>query len=232
MRAGRVSTPLVGCATWSCGNSVSAGLPISTTVHSAHFQKERGHAHTETGSGCARVRVSVVSIAMLSTRPVRDYLEGVERDSELKQRLQLWETGQINDLICKVLGRTAKRVQPQTDDQRGKRACAFTAQGSISKAMKGLVCGAAQGYTACRRNWTTVLIPMEPCLVGPVEKTRLLHGYPGVELVSRATYISRKKRNLETVQRQSKALKKNSTGCETQVSLHNLRSAMKPLSLF
>ena len=34
-------------------------------------------------------------------------------------------------------------------------------------------------------------------------------GYPGVELVSRATYISRKKRNLETVQRHSKALKKN-----------------------
>ena len=33
-------------------------------------------------------------------------------------------------------------------------------------------------------------------------------GYPGVELVSRATYISRKKRNLETVQRQSKALKR------------------------
>ena len=42
-------------------------------------------------------------------------------------------------------------------------------------------------------------------------------GYPGVELVSRATYISRKKLNLETVQRQSKALKKSSTGCETQV---------------
>ena len=34
------------------------------------------------------------------------------------------------------------------------------------------------------------------------------HANPGVELVSRATYISRKKRNLETVQRQSKALKK------------------------
>ena len=33
-------------------------------------------------------------------------------------------------------------------------------------------------------------------------------GYPGVELMSRATYISRKKRNLETVQRHSKALKK------------------------
>ena len=35
-----------------------------------------------------------------------------------------------------------------------------------------------------------------------------LVGYPRVELVSRATYISRKKRNLETVQRQSKALKR------------------------
>ena len=33
-------------------------------------------------------------------------------------------------------------------------------------------------------------------------------GYPRVELVSRATYISRKKRNLETVQRHSNALKK------------------------
>ena len=33
-------------------------------------------------------------------------------------------------------------------------------------------------------------------------------GYPGVELVSRATYISRKKRNLEAVQRHSKALNK------------------------
>ena len=39
--------------------------------------------------------------------------------------------------------------------------------------------------------------------------TQFAHvGHPGVELVSRATYISRKKRNLETVQRQSKALKK------------------------
>ena len=34
--------------------------------------------------------------------------------------------------------------------------------------------------------------------------TQFAHvGYPGVELVSRATYISRKNRNLETVQRQS-----------------------------
>ena len=43
----------------------------------------------------------------------------------------------------------------------------------------------------------------------PGVSTQCAHvGYPGVELVSRATYISRKKRYLETVQRQSKALKK------------------------
>ena len=43
----------------------------------------------------------------------------------------------------------------------------------------------------------------------PFVGTQCAHvGYPGVELMSRATYISRKKRNLETVQRQSKALKK------------------------
>ena len=93
--------------------------------------------------------------------------KGVDRNSELKQRLHLWETGQISDLICKVLGqqnsgplrRTARRVQPQTDEQRGKRPCALTARGSISKAMKGLVGGAAQGSADCRRNWTTALIP-------------------------------------------------------------------------
>ena len=53
-----------------------------------------------------------------------------------------------------------KRVtQPQTNEQRHKRACALTARGSISKAMKGLVGGAAQGSADCRKNWTTALIP-------------------------------------------------------------------------
>ena len=48
---------------------------------------------------------------------------------------------------------------PQTDEQRGKRACALTARGSISKAVKGLVGGAAQGSADCQKNWTTALIP-------------------------------------------------------------------------
>ena len=51
--------------------------------------------------------------------------KGVDRNSELKLRLHLWETGQISDLISKVLGqqnsgplrRTARKIQPQTDEQ-------------------------------------------------------------------------------------------------------------------
>ena len=93
--------------------------------------------------------------------------KGVGRNSELKQRLHLWDSGQISGLISKVLGqqslgpprRTARGVQPQRDEQRGKRAGALTARGSIIRAMKGLVGGAAQGSADCRRNWTTALIP-------------------------------------------------------------------------
>ena len=64
-----------------------------------------------------------------------EILKGVDRNSELKQRLQLWEWGQVSVLICKVLGqqnsgqfrRRVEKTQPQTDEQRGKRACALTA---------------------------------------------------------------------------------------------------------
>ena len=57
--------------------------------------------------------------------------KGVDRNNEFKQQLQLWESGQINSLIGLVLGqqnsgplrRTTERTEPQTDEQRGKRAC-------------------------------------------------------------------------------------------------------------
>ena len=75
------------------------------------------------------------------------------------QQLLPESIGQLRHLDRAALRRTARRVQPQTGAQRGKRACALTARGSISKAMKGLVCGAAQGSSDCRRNWTTALIP-------------------------------------------------------------------------
>ena len=52
-----------------------------------------------------------------------------------------------------------KTVQPQTEEHRGKRACALTARGSISKAVTGLVGGAAAGSAECRQDWTTAMIP-------------------------------------------------------------------------
>ena len=116
--------------------------------------------------------------------------KGVDRNSQLKQRLHLWEVGHITDLISKVLGqqssgpfrRTPKTVQPQSDEQRGKRSCALSARGSISKAMKGLVGGAAQGSADCRLNWTTALIPRSsgigthPSSAECVEAARIARG--------------------------------------------------------
>ena len=52
-----------------------------------------------------------------------------------------------------------RTMQPQTKEQRGERACALTARGSISKAMKGLVGGAASGSAERRKHCTTALIP-------------------------------------------------------------------------
>ena len=71
--------------------------------------------------------------------------------AEMRIRLQLREAGETSDIVGRVLGqqhsgslrRTTRVVQPQTDEQRGKRACALTAGGSISKAKKGLVGGVA-----------------------------------------------------------------------------------------
>ena len=56
---------------------------------------------------------------------------------------------------------SARRALWMTDHfrQRETRACALTARGSLSKSMKGLVGGAAQGPADCRKNWTTALIP-------------------------------------------------------------------------
>ena len=67
--------------------------------------------------------------------------------------------------IGRVLGqqrsgpfRRRKRVvQPQTDEQRGKRACALTARGSIQQSHER-----TRGWSSARlgrKNWTTTLIP-------------------------------------------------------------------------
>ena len=75
----------------------------------------------------------------------------IPNSSELKLRVRMWEEGHTNDLIARILGqqnsgplrRTRRPQQPQTDEQRGKRACALTTRGSVSKAMKSLVGGSS-----------------------------------------------------------------------------------------
>ena len=86
--------------------------------------------------------------------------KGSDRNAELKHRLQLWRAGEIHELVGRVLGqqhsgplrRRKRTVQQQTDEQCGRRACALTATGSISGAVKGLLGGAAQGSADCRKN--------------------------------------------------------------------------------
>ena len=80
---------------------------------------------------------------------------GLDRNTELKQRLQLWEAGEIHDLVGRFLGqqhsqlpsRRKRTGQPVTDSE--EKACAI----------KGLVGGAAVGSAECRKHWTTALIP-------------------------------------------------------------------------
>ena len=71
--------------------------------------------------------------------------DGCDRNEELKRRRQTREAGEVHDLNEKVLGQKHIRHQAagkrhtklQTEEQRGKRASAFTARGSTNKAMKG-----------------------------------------------------------------------------------------------
>ena len=52
-----------------------------------------------------------------------------------------------------------KMMQPQTEEQRGKQACALSARGAISKVMQGTRGGAAASTAEHRKQWTTALIP-------------------------------------------------------------------------
>ena len=92
--------------------------------------------------------------------------KGLQRNAEVKRRLQLWEAGEVHDLIGRILGNTLgnntgekNTTRPQTKEHRGDRVCAFTAKRSISKAVKGLVGGGATGTAEHRIHWTTALFP-------------------------------------------------------------------------
>ena len=83
--------------------------------------------------------------------------KGFDRNAELKRSQQMWEAGEAHDDIGRILGQQhtgqqnsdGKKMQLQTEEQRGKRACALTARGSISKAMKVRLGGDAAGTAEC-----------------------------------------------------------------------------------
>ena len=78
-------------------------------------------------------------------------------------------------------------MRAQTEEQRGQRACALTARGSISKALKGLAGRAAGGTAEHRKHWTTALIPRAKAEVHTAQRRSELkqHAQSGVEADTR-----------------------------------------------
>ena len=119
--------------------------------------------------------------------------DGSDRNTQLKQLLQLLEAGEVHDLVGRILGqqhtgqqtREKKTVQRQTEEQRGKRACARTARGSIGRATTGLVGGAATGSAECRKHWTTALVPRAKVHIPPTRSKLKRHKQLGAEADTR-----------------------------------------------
>jgi hypothetical protein len=95
--------------------------------------------------------------------------EGVDRNTELKRRLQHWERGRFDELVQHVAGQQVKverlRQGRQTasidnsEERLGRTARQKTAANAVSKAMKGLVGGVAAGSPSERERWAADLIP-------------------------------------------------------------------------
>ena len=89
--------------------------------------------------------------------------KGVDRKSELKQRLHLWESGQISGLISRVLGqqnsgplrRAARRVQPQQSHEGtgGRRRADWTTALIPRSSGTGTHPTSAEGVEAARIAW-------------------------------------------------------------------------------
>ena len=100
--------------------------------------------------------------------------EGVDRNEELKRRLQLWERGNFNALVHRVACQQLEDAHAgsryhggEDDERRGRRARLHTAAGARSKAVKGLVGGVAPSTAAERGQWTAGLIPRSEVVGGP-----------------------------------------------------------------
>ena len=68
--------------------------------------------------------------------------KGCDRHEELKRRLHRWDAGEVQGSHLKNSWTTAhwaasrkkrRKMKPQTEEQQGTRACAFTARGSLGQ---------------------------------------------------------------------------------------------------
>ena len=96
---------------------------------------------------CVGREPGVSSQVVTSPGPSSADIENINDDCSYGRREK------VHDLVGRILGqqhtgqqsREKKPCRPQTEEQRGNRACALAARGSMSKAMKELVGGAAIG---------------------------------------------------------------------------------------
>ena len=172
------------------GTTVPAAMgpcaPSEPVLHSSGFADASEHAAI---SGCVETRVECTVSHGLG----KSGGHGTIRTLPVHLGLQFAQVGYLGvesvPVISGLYAESSAVVQ-------GKSCVDRAVPHGVDVAMSGGSCGKGTSPAHLARSQ-------------PGVSTQCAHvGYPGVELVSRATYISRKKRNLETVQRQSKALKK------------------------
>ena len=129
-------------------NRTGSCSPIFAETRRWPFRAASSHDTPPRGQRALRALSAVTSLgpsfaAIVAACYLQKFQKRSDRNAELQLRLQLQEAGEIYELVGRILGKqhSGPPAQPQTEEQRGKRACAFTARGSISKAMKGLVGG-------------------------------------------------------------------------------------------
>ena len=104
----------------------------------------------------------------------------VDRNTEIKRRLNLWERGQFDDLVQTVVGQQAEAErqrrpteqsailrESEAEERQGKRARQKTAGNAVRKAVQGLVGGVAAGTDEERARWATEYIPRSSIGVSP-----------------------------------------------------------------
>ena len=95
--------------------------------------------------------------------------QGVDRNTELKRRLRMWEQGCFDDLVAHVAGQQVEAErrgrggeagrETETEEKKGRKARQLTAANAVGKVLKGLVGGVAAGSPEERAQWTADLVP-------------------------------------------------------------------------